>query len=170
MLKICSNPLSVGMAGVNTAALEGLDVWNLLDTCDCHGQVSAVVVNPADNDKYYQNNEILGLFDPGKKEFLDKESLEAKIDAVFNSFSNDPQEKSNDYVPLPMTSEEKYFLVSQLNVSAPVEWKARYIDLIVKYHEGCSKGKFDLGQTDVIEHMESMKMEELIHTRQFRIP
>ena len=42
--------------------------------------------------------------------------------------------------------------------------------LIVKYHDVCSKGKFDLGRTDVIEHKVSMKTEEPIQTRQFRIP
>ena len=61
-------------------------------------------------------------------------------------------------------------MLSQLNVSAPNEWKARYMDLIVKYHDVCSKGKFDLGRTDVIEHKVSMKTEEPIHTHQFRIP
>ena len=40
----------------------------------------------------------------------------------------------------------------------------------MKYHDVCSKGKFDLGRTDVIEHKVSMKTEEPIHTRQFRIP
>ena len=72
-------------------------------------------------------------------------------------------------MPTPMTSEEKDFLLSQLNVSAPSEWKARYMDLIVKYHDVCSKGKFDLGKTEVIEHKVSMNTEEPIHTRQFRI-
>ena len=40
----------------------------------------------------------------------------------------------------------------------------------MKYHDVCSKGKFDLGRTDVIEHRVSMKSDEPIHTRQFRIP
>ena len=96
--------------------------------------------------------------------------MEENIDAVFSSFSNDAQEKSEEFVPTSMTSEEKDFLLSQLNVSAPVEWKARYINLIVWYHDVFSKGKFDLGRTDVIEHKVSMKTEEPIHTRQFRIP
>ena len=95
--------------------------------------------------------------------------MEEKIDAVFSSFSNGPQEKSEEFVPTSMTSQEKDFLLSQLNVSAPVEWKARYINLIVWYHDVFSKGKFDLGRTDVIEHKVSIKTEEPIHTRQFRI-
>jgi len=92
-------------------------------------------------------------------------NIQKRIDAMFNSFSNDPKEKDEAFVPPAMTSEEKDFLLSQLNVSAPIEWKARYIDLIVRYHDVCSKGKFDLGRTDVIEHKVTMKTEEPIHTR-----
>ena len=95
-----------------------------------------------------------------------------RLNAIFDSFKEDqdPASMTEDFVPKPMTSEEKDFLLSQLHVSAPSELKTRYIDLIVKYHDICSKGKFDLGRTDVIEHKVSMKTEEPIHTRQFRIP
>ena len=63
-------PLPVGLAGVNSAALEGLGVWNTLDQSNWYGQVSAVIVNTADADRCFQNNEILGLFDPVKEESL----------------------------------------------------------------------------------------------------
>ena len=62
-------PLPVATAGVKSAAMKGLGVWNTLDICDWHGQVSAVVVNTADVEHYFQNNEILGLFDPMKRVF-----------------------------------------------------------------------------------------------------
>ena len=111
-------PLPVGTAGVNYAAMEGLGVWNTLDTCHWHGQVSAVVVNTADADRYFQNNEILVLFDPIKKESLVDGDIDDKIDACFNSFKNDPDKKTEGFVPTPMTSEEKDFLLSQLNVKS----------------------------------------------------
>ena len=60
--------------------------------------------------------------------------------------------------------------MEHLNVSAPVEWRNKYIDLVMKYHDVCSKVKFDLGRTDVVEHKVAMKSEEPIHSRQFRIP
>ena len=65
-----------------------------------------------------------------KKSLISSETIEERIDAIFNSFSNDPKEKGDDYVPPPMSSEEKDFFLSQLNVSAPIEWKAKYIDLL----------------------------------------
>ena len=78
--------MPVGTAGVNSAALEGLGVWNTLDDSDWYGQVPAVIVNTADADRYFQNNKILGLFDPIKEESLKVEDVEEKIDAIFNSF------------------------------------------------------------------------------------
>ena len=107
-------PMPVGTAGVNSAAIEGLGIWSTLDASDWGGQISAVVVNTADVDRYIQNNEILGLFDPVKEEFLSVESVEEKIDAVFNSFKEDPATKPDDFVPTSMSSEEKDFLLSQL--------------------------------------------------------
>ena len=110
-------------------------MWSTLDTSDWSGQISAVVVNTADVDRYIQNNEILGLFDPVKEESLSVDSDEEKIDAIFNSFKENPATKNpDDFVPTPMSSEEKDFLLSQLRVSASSEWKARYIDPVSYTH------------------------------------
>ena len=49
----------MGTAGVNSAAKEELGVWNTLDACDWHGQVSAVVVNTADREKYNKTMKLL---------------------------------------------------------------------------------------------------------------
>ena len=46
----------------------------------------------------------------------------------------------------------------------------RYKQLLLDYHDTCSKSKFDLGCTDVVEHKIKMKTEDPIHIRQFRIP
>ena len=89
--------MPVGTAGVNSAALEGLGVWNTLDTSNWQGQISAVIVNTADADRYFQNNEILGIFDPIKEESLTVENIEEKIDAIFNSFKEDPASKPRQF-------------------------------------------------------------------------
>ena len=86
--------MPVGTAGVNSAAIEGLGVWSTLDTSDWGGQISAVVVNTAHVDRYIQNNEILGLFDPVKEESLSVESDEEKINAIFNSFKEIRQRRN----------------------------------------------------------------------------
>ena len=135
--------------------------------CDWHSQIAAVAVNMTDRDKYFDLNEPLGFFDPIAKENLNHGM---SIDALFNQFASEPKEKGEDYTPAGMTTMEKEFLLEHLNVSAPVEWRDKYIDLVMKYHDVCSKGKFDLGRTDMVEHKVTMKTEEPIHSRQFRVP
>ena len=56
-----------------------------------------------------RKKEILGLFDPIKKESFVDENVEERIDAIFSSFASDPKGKTEDFIPTPMTSEEKYF-------------------------------------------------------------
>ena len=51
----------------------------------------------------------------------------------------------------------------------PEEFKDRYRALIMSYHDVCSKSKFDIGRTVVIEHKVVLNTEDPIHVRQFRI-
>ena len=55
-------------------------------------------------------------------------------------------------------------------INAPEEYKDRYRALTLNYHDVCSKSKFDIGRTDVIEHKIVLNTENPIHIRQFRIP
>ena len=101
---LCGNTLPVGTAGVNTTAKEELGVWNTLDACDWHGQVSAVVVNTADAEKYYQNGELVGFFDPVHRRSLSTEvNIQKRIDAMFNSCllytSPSPRDLSTSRMP-----------------------------------------------------------------------
>ena len=156
------NKLPVGTTGVAKPARDKLGVWEARE-CDWHGQISAVVVNTTDRDKYFDPNEALGFFDPITKEALNHGM---SVDALLSQFVSEPIEKGEDFTPGKMSTTE----MDHLNVSAPVEWRDKYIDLVKKYHDVCSKGKFDLGRTDVVEHKVTMKTEEPIHSRQFRIP
>ena len=42
--------------------------------------------------------------------------------------------------------------------------------MIHRYHDVVSKGKFDLGWTDVVEHKIELSDDDPVHIRQFRIP
>ena len=42
--------------------------------------------------------------------------------------------------------------------------------LILDFHDVCSKSKFDIGRTDMIEPRVVLNTENPIHIRQFRIP
>ena len=42
--------------------------------------------------------------------------------------------------------------------------------MLYRYHDVISKGKFDLGWTDVVEHKIELNDDDPVHIRQFRIP
>ena len=57
-----------------------------------------------------------------------------------------------------------------LAIKAPAPWAQSYKELLINYHDVISKGKFDLGFTDVVEHKIDMRDDDPVHIRQFRIP
>ena len=42
--------------------------------------------------------------------------------------------------------------------------------MLYRYHDVISKGRFDLGWTDVVEHKIDLTDDDPVHIRQFRIP
>ena len=71
---------------------------------------------------------------------------------------------------VPLSEEERRFLSENLSINAPMEYLHRYQQLIFDYHDVCSKSKFDIGRTNVIEHKVVLNSQDPIHLRQFRIP
>ena len=69
-----------------------------------------------------------------------------------------------------LSDEDRKFLEDNLIINAPEEYKDRYRALIMDYRHVCSKSKFDIGRTDVIEHKVVLNTGNPIHIRQFRIP
>jgi hypothetical protein len=69
----------------------------------------------------------------------------------------------------PLKPKEKKVLKEQLQVLAEEPWIQQYLDLMLRYHDVCSKDKFDLGCADVIEQSIVMEDERPVHQRQFRV-
>jgi hypothetical protein len=65
---------------------------------------------------------------------------------------------------------EKKVLKERLQVLAEEPWRQQYIHLMLRYHDICSKDKFNLGCAHVIEHSIVMEDERPVHQRQFRVP
>ena len=59
------------------------------------------------------------------------------------------------------------FLDGAINIQAPDPWATTYRKLLYRYHDVISKGKFDLGWTDVVEHKIDLTDEDPVHIRQF---
>jgi hypothetical protein len=70
----------------------------------------------------------------------------------------------------PFKPKEKKVLKEQLQVLAEEPWIKQYLDLMLRYHDVCSKDKFDLGCADVIEQGIVMEDERPVHQRQFIVP
>ena len=90
------------------------------------------------------------------------------IDEVFPDFLREPKDPKVGPSVVPLSEEERRFLSENLSISAPMEFLHQ--QLIFDYHDVCSKSKFDIGRTDVLEHKVVLNSQDPIHVRQFRIP
>ena len=87
-----------------------------------------------------------------EEDILEHGLPEARIDKVFSDFSWEPKDPIHGASSEELSEEDRKFLEDSLIINAPEEYKDRYRALIFSYHDVCSKSKFDIGRTDVIEH------------------
>jgi hypothetical protein len=57
-----------------------------------------------------------------------------------------------------------------VKLNVPKQFRQKYLNLLLKNHEAISKDKFDLGRTDILMHEISLKTQEPIYIKQFKIP
>ena len=84
-------------------------------------------------------------------------------------YKRQPEEPPRGAITEP-TREELAFLHEHINIQAPDLWATTYREMLYRYHDVISKGKFDLGWTDVVEHKIELSDDDPVHIRQFRIP
>ena len=127
--------------------------------------------NGLQDDQLFKQGEIVGFFQPIQEEDVLEHGLpEARLDEEFSDFSRDPRNPKVGPSVVPLSEEERRFLSLNLVIKAPMEFLHRYQQLIFDYHDICSKPKFDIGQTDVIEHKVVLNSPDPINVCQFRIP
>ena len=112
----------------------------------------------------------MGYFSPIEDSVLEKGLAGDSIDAVFGHFSQEPEDPAPGSSSVPLSEEDRKFMLETVSIKAPYTYNDQYWDLCLRYHDVFSKSKFDIGRTDVIEHKVTMKSEDPIHIRQFRIP
>jgi hypothetical protein len=91
------------------------------------------------------------------------------VNTIFGNIGKVPADPKWGAGP-PIEPKEKKVLKERLQVLAEELWRQQYIDLMLRYHDVCSKDKFDLGCADVIEHSIVMEDKRSVHQRQFRVP
>ena len=129
-----------------------------------------MVTNMSDEEIIFRRGAVVGFFTPLSSDQVEKGLSEDAIDAVFSDFSREPSEPERGLSSDILTTEGRKFMEDNLRINAPQDVFHRYKDLCLKYHDVFSKSKFDLGRTDVVEHKVTLKSEDPIHVRQFRIP
>ena len=69
-----------------------------------------------------------------------------------------------------LSKEKKDFILQKVHLNVPVKYQEKYLEVILKNHECISHHHFDLGRMQTLLHEISLKTEEPIYVKQFRIP
>jgi hypothetical protein len=146
-------------------------IWDSACTVDEHGQVVVAIVNMT-NDRFdlvlgdcvgAMSNSVFKA-DGGIYKLNDE-----SVNTIFGNIGKVPEDPKWGEGP-PLKQKEKKVLKEQLQVLGEEPWRQQYIDLMLRYHDICSKDKFNLDCADVIEHSIVMEEERPVHQRQFRVP
>jgi transposase InsO family protein len=71
----------------------------------------------------------------------------------------------------PLGEAKKKFIEEKLNLAnVPAEFRQQYRQVILKHHEAISQHKFDLGRANTLMHEITLKTNEPIYVKQFKIP
>lgn len=152
--------------------IEGhhIGVWDTATTVGQWGEVVITAINTSDKPVELRPGDILAtLRNPAAFEETLMPLDEETISAVFGDIGHDPPQPS----AAPATAlnvKDRQALIDKLHIEAPAEWRQRYIDLIMRYHDVVSKDKYDLGHASVIKHSIRMRDKEPVHVKQFRTP
>ena len=150
------------------AHFSPLGVLEAISKIDSHGNLQVVVINASHTGRFVERRQQVGVLTNAADWQKEIFSPKAIYTMSFGYVGKDPSEKEAD--PSPLQGDEKETFLKKLQLECPPEWGSDYSQLLLRYHDVCSKDKFDLGISDVIKHTIRMKSEEPIHVKQFRIP
>jgi hypothetical protein len=128
---------------------------------DTLGQVTVAVKNCAPVELELARNDFIGNLE-NVTGCETRELNPAYVQAVARATNNQPTEK--------LTSEKKQFIEQTVHLNVPEQFREKYLKVILKNHEAVSRNKFDLGRTDTLMHEITLKTEEPIYVKQFKIP
>ena len=126
------------------------------------GQAYVRISNCAPTDVTLSRSEILGFIE----NISDCEKRQ--INPTFiNSVAD---KKLTEKPPVPLPAEKEAFIKENVQLNVPDNFRQRYLDILLKNHEVISAHKYDLGQAKSFMHDISLKSEEPIYVKQFKIP
>ncbi len=134
------------------------------------GTISLTVNNVTDRKIVLPAGATIGFYrNPNAHNETIRELDDEVVNSIFGSMGHEPAEPKRGRV-VPISKEEETTLRARLQIKADPPMRQVYEDLLVDYHDVLSKNKFDIGHTDVIQHVIRMKDEVPVHNKQFRIP
>jgi hypothetical protein len=165
----CVQSRSVGLCtAINGSALG---IWDSACIVDKHGQVVVAIMSMTSARFGLVAGDCVGAMSnsvfeaDGGIHKLNDESVNTIVVNI-GKVPDDPKWGEGH----PLKPKEKKVLKERLQALAEEPWRQQYLDLMLRYHDVCSKDKFDLGCADVIEHSIVMEDERTAHQRQFRVP
>ena len=126
------------------------------------GQTYIRIANCSPNQIVLQRGEFIGLIENVS------DSEKRQLDPTFVTSLAEKQLKSR--VPIPLSNEKKTFIQEKVKLNVPEQYKEHYLNILYKNHEAISEHKYDLGKTETLMHDITLKSEEPVYVKQFKIP
>ncbi len=147
-----------------------LGLWDCVTQVEANGEITLAVTNTTDQKIELNAGDQVGIMrNPDKWDDIIRPLNDETIASIMGEIGMDPKEPERGQTK-PLSPQDKADLIARLNVKAQGVWKQRFLDLILRYHDVCSKDKYDLGRAGVIKHSIRVKDNIPTHARQFRIP
>jgi hypothetical protein len=128
---------------------------------DQTGQAIIQVINCAPFERELDRGEIMGIFEKVNK---------TDIYPLETEYINSVAERHRKPFPSPPPEDKKRFIMDNLKMGFEDKEKPKYVELIMKNHDIFSFGKMDLGRASTLMHEITLKNEEPIYVKQFKIP
>ena len=139
-----------GATGIVSSNMDDYGIWDAASTVQGDSTVDIVFANTSRTDIRLHPSAPIGnlqLIDPSEGKQLDETTLAE----IFDNPDGEPEDPPRGAIQEPSTAELS-FLDESINIQAPDPWASTYRESLYRYHDVISKGKFDLGWTDVVEH------------------
>ena len=163
--------LQKGEEGICTPCPKSpLGMWECIAAVQEQGKTTVTVINTTDKVVRLEGGQQIGNI---RNPRVSGETLspldEQYLASIMGEIGQEPEEPKRGRIK-PLSRQEETDLRAKLHVKAPEPWKRKFEDLIVDYHDVCSRTKYDLGRASVIKHSIRMKDDVPTHARQFPIP
>ena len=142
--------------------IESFGVWECLVKPSASGVATIVVSNLNDQPIRLAKGMPVAKIHSTNDFFMSP--VDAEVGAVFGQIKDSSKQPRRGRIA-PLTPEDQKKMLDEMRISAPEEYRQSYVDLILKYHDVCSKNPFDLGRTDVIQHSLRLTSKDPIHVR-----